>query len=269
MIQKPISDKPVRIEFETLELGAPDKLFIVPFGRPGSGKTRLLATAPGLGIIPLQRKTRPTVEQVMRDLYPDRVILWPKNAELLYKYENPAALALMDRDESKKFHRELFERVKQAAWALLENPKCKTIGIDDGTTLYEMVLAAHYGKSRRFISGADQKVAYGPPNDDFRDFLVSLSAKHLVMPFKSGEAYKKNVPLGFDEPKGYKEIGYECNCLVETSVSKGSFWFDIRMCQDRAALMGEAGERILSDDMCEFKFLAQQIRPDSSLEDWE
>lgn len=268
MIQKPVSTAPQKIEFETLVPGAPDKLFIVPFGKPGSGKTRLMASAPGLAVIPLQRKTRPTVEQVMRDLYPDRKVLWPKNAELLYKYENPAALALMTRDESKQFHRDLFDRVRNAAWSLLEHKDCQTIGIDDGTTLYDMVLAAHYGKSRRFISGADQKVAYGPPNDEFKEFLTSLSSKHLVIPMKSGEAYKKNVGLGFDEPKGYKEIGYECNCLVETFCDKGAFWYDIRMCQDRAALMGEAGERILTDDMCEFKWLAMQIRPDSDIEDW-
>ena len=40
------SDK--KVEFEVLTPGAPDKLFIGVFGRAGTGKTRLMATAPGL-----------------------------------------------------------------------------------------------------------------------------------------------------------------------------------------------------------------------------
>ena len=51
------SDK--KVEFEVLTPGAPDKLFIGVFGRAGTGKTRLMATAPGLGVIPLAAQDAP------------------------------------------------------------------------------------------------------------------------------------------------------------------------------------------------------------------
>jgi len=47
-----------KVEFETLKIGAPEKLFVGVFGRSGTGKTRLMATAPGLGVVPLQRKVQ-------------------------------------------------------------------------------------------------------------------------------------------------------------------------------------------------------------------
>jgi len=256
-----------RIEFEVLKQGEPDKLFIGVFGRAGTGKTRLMATAPGLGIIPLQRKTRPTVEQVMRDLYPDRKVYWPKNADEFFRYRNPMAMSMMDLAESKAFYRELVDKVKYACWSLLDMPEVQTIGIDSGYTLYQMIVAAHYGRSSRFSA---EKTAWEPPNTEMRTLLESLQRKHIVFTTESKEAYNNKVALGFDEPSGYKQLGYETNALVEThySVAEG-FWLDVRMSQDRAALMGEEGQRLLMGDLVEFKYLAAQLRPSTVPEDWE
>lgn len=256
-----------RVEFEVLTPGAPDKLFIGVFGRAGTGKTRLMATAPGLGVIPLQRKTRPTIEQVQRELYPDRKIYWPKNADEFYKYKNPMAMSLMDLAESKAFYRELVDKVKYACWSLLDMPEVQTIGIDSGYTLYQMIVAAHYGRSSRFSA---EKTAWEPPNTEMRTLLESLQRKHIVFTTESKEAYNNKVALGFDEPSGYKQLGYETNALVEThySVAEG-FWLDVRMSQDRAALMGEEGQRLLMGDLVEFKYLCAQLRPDTTPEDWE
>ena len=255
------------VEFDSFTIGSPDYLAVAAFGDPGTGKTRLMATAPGLAVIPLQRKTRPTVEQVAKNLYPDRRILWPKNADEFYKYANPMEMSMMGIEESKKFHRAMVDKIKMAAWSLLKNKDVRTIGIDGGTQLHSMLIAAHYGKTSKL--GTDKRV-YGPPNDEFREFLISLQGKHLVMTVESGEIYLNDKGTGVMKPKGFKQIGYEMNVLVETnySVEDGFFW-DIRMCQDRAELQGDAGKQICMGDTCEFKYLAQQIRPDSELEDWE
>lgn len=259
--------KDKKIEFEPLVIGAPDKLFVAAFGRAGTGKTRLMATAPGLGVIPLQRKTRPTVEQVLKELYPGRKVWWPKNADEFYKYKNPMELAMMNREESITFYRDLVDRIKAGCWSLLDHPEVKTIGIDSGYTLYQLIVSAHYGRTTRFSA---EKTAWEPPNTEMRMLLESLQSKHIVFTTEAKEAYLKKDPLGYDEPAGYKPIGYECNALIETrfTVEEG-FWTDVRMCQDRAALMGEQGQRILSGDMCEFKYLAKELRPDSEIEDWE
>ena len=261
-----------RVEFETMSTGGdPDNLFVAVFGRAGTGKTRLMGTAPGLGVIPLQRKTRPTIEQVLRDLYPERKIFWPKNADEFYKYQNPMAMSLMNFEEGKIFHRQLVDKIKRGAWSLLEHPEVKTIGIDDGTTLMNLFLFAHYGKASKLHGDADvARKLYGPPKDEFKEFLVSLQAKHLVMTFQGGEAYVKNQAQGFDEPKGFKEIGFECNVLAETHYTPAEgFSLDVKMCQDRASLQGEAGQKLLNGEMIEFKYLASQVREWTSPDDWE
>lgn len=256
-----------KIEFEPLQIGQPDKLFVAVFGRAGTGKTRLMATAPGLGVVPLQRKVQPTVEQVIKDLYPNRKVYWPKHPEEFYRYKNPMEMAMMDRDASIKFYRELVDRIKCAYWSMLDIPEIKTIGIDSGYTLYQLIVAAHYGRTMRFSA---EKTAWEPPNTEMRMLLESLQSKHIVFTTESKEAYLKKESLGYDEPAGYKPIGYECNALIETKFDvKDGFWWDVRMCQDRAALMGEEGQRICVGDMCEFRYLAMELRPDSRLEDWE
>jgi hypothetical protein len=256
-----------KVEFEPLVIGAPDKLFVGVFGKAGTGKTRLMATAPGLGVIPLQRKTRPTIEQVLKDLYPGRKVWWPKNSDEFYKYKNPMAMSMMDLAESKAFYRELVDKVKYACWSLLDIPEVKTIGIDSGYTLYQMIVAAHYGRSMRFSA---ERVAWEPPNTEMRSLLESLQTKHVVFTTECKEAYSGKVGLGYDDPAGYKQLGYEANALVETqfTVEEG-FWWNIRMCQDRASLQGAEGQKILMGELCEFKYLASTLRPDTSPEDWE
>jgi len=256
-----------RIAFEPLTIGEPDKLFIGVFGRAGTGKTRLMATAPGLGVVPLQRKVRPTVEQVIRDLYPERKVYWPKDDTQFYRYKNPMELAMMDRQQSIDFHRELVDRIKCAYWSLLDIPEVKTIGIDSGYALYQLIVAAHYGKSTRFSA---EKTAWEPPNTEMRQLLESLQEKHIVFTTESKPAYVGKAPQDYEDPAGYKSIGYEANVLVESQFSLADgFWLDVRMCQDRAELQGEAGQRLLMGDMCEFKYLAKELRPDSAIEDWE
>jgi hypothetical protein len=263
------SDK--KVEFEILTPGAPDKLFIGVFGRAGTGKTRLMGTAPGLGVIPLQRKTRPTIEQVQRELYPGRKIYWPKNADEFYKYKNPMEMSLMNLQESKDFYRALVDKVKYACWSLLDMPEVKTIGIDSGYTLYQMIVAAHYGRVSKF---SELRVAWEPPNTEMRTLLESLQAKHIVMTTESKEAWsgsgKAAVSLGWDDPAGYKGIGYDANVLVETkyTVTEG-FWCDVRMCQDKASLQGDEGKQLLMGDLMEFKYLAAAIRQGTEPEDWE
>jgi len=257
----------VAVEFEELTLGYRDNLFLGVFGRPGTGKTRLMATAPGLAVIPLQRKTRPTVEQVLKELYPKRTVLWPKNHDEFYRYGRPLEMSMMKVDESKAFYRSLVDKIKASCWRLLDDKRCRTIGIDSGKTLYDMIVSAHYGRSTRFSA---EKTAWEPPNTEMRTFLESLQPKHVIFTTESKEAYLKKESLGYDEPAGYKPIGYEANVLVETKYSiEEGFWIDVRMCQDRAALQGEEGQKILMGDMCEFKYLAAQLRTDTSYEDWE
>lgn len=260
-----------RIEFEPLVIGQPDKLFIGVFGRAGTGKTRLMATAPGLGIIPLQRKTRPTVEQVIRDLYPNRKVYWPKNADEFYRYRNPMEMSMMNVEESKAFFRALVDRIKIGCWSLLDMPEVKTIGIDSGYTLYQLIVAAYYGRVMRF---SELRVAWEPPNTEMRSLLESLQTKHVVFTTESKEAWsgsgKSSVSLGWDEPAGYKQLGYEANALVETRFNADEgFWVDVKMSQDAPALMGESGKKLLTGEMVEFKYLAKQLRPDSDLSDWE
>lgn len=266
MITKEIAAQ-MKVAFEPMTIGPPAKLFVGLFGRPGTGKTRIMATAPRLGVIPLQRKTRPTVELTLKELYPKRRIWWPKDSDEFFKYKNPMELAMMNVEESKTFYRNLVDRIKAACWTLLENKEVDTIGIDSGYTLYQMIVAAHYGRSTRFSA---EKTAWEPPNSEMRMLLESLQSKHIVFTTEPKEAYVGKVGQGYNDPAGYKPLGHETNVLVETchSVADG-WWIDIRMCQDRAELQGPAGQKLLMNELIEFKYLAAELRQDTTPEDWE
>jgi len=251
---------------------APRKLSVVPFGEGGRGKTRFILTAPGpIGVIPLNRKCRPTIENFMSSVCPGKKIYFPKQD--LIRHGNPMKTAMMDPYCENKlvkvgvsepaccarhYYRWHVNRVKDAVWTMAENPDIRTIAIDDGTQLYEDILYAHYGRANRI---SDEKTVYGPPNQEMIDIINSIDHKHLIFPHQAKDEYKGKTATGRDTVKGFKEVGYYVSVLAEFTRddAKQDFHLSVRMCQENAGLHGDGGRNLLKNDDISFLNLAIKI----------
>lgn len=268
---------PVHKPAELVEVGAPhaQKLHIASFGDGGVGKTRFGVTAPGLGVIPLNGKCRATVERARAELSPDKRIWFPKTD--LLRHANPMRLAMMEPYcEIKKvvgveapaccarhYYRWHVNRVKDAVWTMAEHPDIRTIMIDDCTQLYEDILYAHYGRANRI---SEDKTVYGPPNQEMIDLINTLQDVHLILVHQAKDEYKGKVATGRDTVKGFREVGFYVNTLVEFSrdLVKQQFQLSVRLCQDNASLHGDRGKNLLTDDNITFADLAMKIFGDST-----
>ncbi len=263
---------------------AEDALAIMLFGEQGSGKTRFLTTAPDpIGIVPLDRKTRKTVERIANEF--GKTVVMPK--EDFVRVDNPMRLALLKPTcgqsiESKledkvpklccaiHYYRWHVNRIKAAAFKLYAHPEIRTIGIDTGTQLWEDILFAHYGRSER-IMPRDR----GPANQEMIDFLNALSGKHLIMTHKAREVWRNDKPTGKYEWAGFAHLGYHSNviaeCVCDETKAEGEedrFRMSVVMCQDNPSIQGPGGRNLLTDDQISFQTLAYAIYPDSDPEQW-
>jgi len=289
-------------EFEELKpLGMAAPLIISLTGQPGSGKTRLGATAPGdIGLIPTHRKAYPTAASVA-DKFGRRVIV-PKDN--FARSSNPLAAkakAVCDaEDDAKKSDkafqvdidqpqpkcctkhssRWMVDRMKRAAMQMVAMPSVKTLLIDSGTHLYEDVVFACYGRDEKIIP-LDRKIA----NREMRDFLEALAVKNLIVTHEAQEIWedygppidakgnRKSRPTGKFKPSGWKHIGYfasiELEMVVDADVpaGEGRYRLDVKKCQENAALVGRAG--LLTDDAITFQNVAAAIWPDADPDVWD
>lgn len=260
------------VEFTSLNgQVTPEKLALCNYGAPGTGKTRFLVTAPGpIGVIPLDRKARGTIERARLELCPDKQIIFPKQDFI--RHENPLQLTLMNPEESKTYYRQHVNAIKRATYTLAEMPdsKCKTIAIDSGSQLFEDIFYANYGRNLK-IMPRDR----GDSNQEMRDFLNSLQHKHLIITHRASEIWRgpegKEKPTGEFKHKGWTEIGYYVNVLVENARNEGDgeFVMNVAMCQANASLHGDSGQKVLTGDAITFQMLAMLIFPESKWEDWE
>lgn len=232
-----------------------ERLAICNFGEHGTGKTRLIATAPDVGVIPLDRKTRGTIERVRKEISPNSQIWFPK-ADYI-RHEDPMALAMLPPEESMKYYRKHVNKIKDACWTLAD-PKhpCRTIAIDSGSQLWEDILFANYGRNQK-IMPRDR----GSANQEMKDLLNSIQGKHLIVTHRSKEVWKNDKPTGRNDVAGFADIGYYCNVLVEHERNErsGEFSLSARMCQANAGLHGDAGRKMLIDSEITFLGLVMKV----------
>ena len=103
-------------------------------GRYGSGKSRFQVTGPDItGIIPLDQKTRRTVENTMKELgktFGKNILMPPVD---FIQEPNPIQTARMDTEASKEFYRNRVERIKDYLLNLHANPDVRLICLDTAT----------------------------------------------------------------------------------------------------------------------------------------
>jgi len=161
----------------------------------------------------------------------------------------------------------------QAYYAVLEDPKVRTIVADTATEWWEMIRLARFGKTTQVMP-----YMYGPVNAEFRKLLKKAysSDKNLILLHKMKETYENNEPTGEYERAGFKDIGYlvQVNCRAyredgtvqsDGSVKPGAFHMYVENCRQNPDL----ADSDFTAPFNEFPMLASLILPDTGPEDWE
>lgn len=281
------SSTTTQLEYETLDTTADyqEKFALACYGDAGSGKTRLLATAPGIvGVVPLNRKTKQTVVETAK--FFDKRIVLPKFD--LIRSANAMRTANLPPSCGKTIAVDIYrdqpmccaihngrwacDRTKQAALDM--KGKCDSIGIDGFDIFTEDMLTAHYGRTER-IMPKDR----GTVNKEMIEFLGELSDRHLVLTMGQKEVWRNDKPTGEFDWAGWKHLNYHVNCIVHMKVREDydednpkhthRWSLTVIMSQARASLMGVAGVDLLTDTMITFPQLAMQVYPESAEEVWE
>lgn len=267
------------------------KLCMAVFGEANSGKTRFAVTSPDpIAVLPLTRKSMPTVVKTARE-FGKRVIMPDLD---LVRVDNPLSIAMMKGDCGnnnlkipligsrpeccqKHYYRWHVNRVKSVLYRFVQMPEeqCRTVVIDDGTTLATDVLFANYGRDEKIMPRDRQAF----DKEMWEIFNVGQS-KHLVVPFESSEIYVNDVATGKHKPRGWNKVGYQTNLWLELSTNMDDpkrklmdkegnplpveFKAEIRRCSTDETLIGMMIE---DRDMIGFPYLAAKVLGGEA-EDW-
>lgn len=260
-----------------------DKHCFSVFGGPGSGKTRFCCTAPDpIGFVSLDRKSRKTVDKVRQELGKTVIMSDPD----LVKPLQPMKLAMLKPNCEVKavstatnkpapmccavhHYRWQVNRIKEAVYALHDHPAIRTIVIDGMALLWDDILFAEFGRTQKIMMRDRAN-----PNREMKEFIGSLSDKHLILTHEAKQVYKNDKPTGKFESAGWNKTGYNVNCEVEFvndetkgEEDEGRFYIDVHRCQSNPNIQGPGGRKLLVDDQINFDYLAMQIDPDWNPDD--
>lgn len=244
------------------------------FGLDTSGKSRFAMTGPEvIGIVPLDRKTRRTVEKTAKEL--NKRFLMPKDDLILPI--SPIRLQGMDDKKIMALYSEHMEKVKAAIFTLHAHSDVQTISIDLATQLYTYICYSHYGREMATIRvGGELRKDRGAANQDMRDLINAISDKHVILTHQCRAEYVNNAPTGWNTNDGYPHLGHACNVSVEfinnskwnpnipesaPAYGDVSWHYGIRVkrCQEMPELEGK--EIVLTDDNVNFLCLANLMWP--------
>ncbi len=268
----------------TTSIQADDKLAIGLYGEQGTGKTRFSITTPDpIGVIPLDRKTRATVQRISQEL--GKTVVMP-TADFI-RVENPMKMAMLPPSCGKSveikltdpapkyccaihYYRWHVNRIKAATYTLYNNRAIRSIVIDTGTQLWEDILFAHFGRSER-VMPRDR----GPANQEMIEFLNCLSGKHLILTHKARQIWKNDKPTNRFDWAGFPHLGYHTNVIAEMRCDEtkeagddNRFTLSMVLCQDNPDIQGPGGKDLLADDQINFQTLAYCIYPDQDPDQW-
>ena len=271
-----------------------DKLAIASYGPPGSGKTHFCLSAPvgkhskgGLGIIPLERKSKPTFQKENKLRSTPKRLYFPSYD--LIRHENPMQVVSMKGDckEDKEvtntpqppkcceIHYYRWHRIRflAAYYSMLEVPYIETVIIDSGSQLKEDLLMAHYGRTQRILS-RDR----GLFNQDWTDILNAGQHKHLIITHHPSDVWKNDKPTGQTTWDGYNKLGHGTNLIIKHSHDpKEQKWsMECVLCTNRPELIGhslpcfdiESDDEFPNEELT-FQNVAMSVYSDADPEDYE
>lgn len=188
--------------------------------------------------------------------------------------------------QNKTDYRQLWDEFKSDAVQLCNTPDIRTLGIDTGSDMYELIRMAHFGQLTQVMPQH-----YTALNAELSEFINKLadSDKNIVFTHKLKKQYKavktergqKDTWTGKWERKGWDNLRHlvQVNILLwreDTPDENGEFKFHAAVlnCSKNPSLMGKdfvtdlrgLGNPLL--DRCNFSTIAAAVFG-NSIEDWK
>ena len=224
-----------------------EPLVLSVYGSPGSGKSRLIGSAPGdIGALPMEHKSRQSIiksaqEFGKRVLFPDVDLVRSGRALMV---ENIPATCITA-DSYKQYNAELAEkhaeyamgeklknlpldgrcpeccqrcyyrwhvnRVKSVAYRMAEMDNIKTIAIDPFGQFVDDMLFACYGRNEK-IMPLDRRTF----NREVIDFINAINHKNLILSHHVDTVWKDNKPTNKTKPRNsFSRIGHFTSVVCE------------------------------------------------------
>ena len=156
-----------------------------------------------------------------------------------------------------------WERFKKEFTACLHEKEVRTMVVDTGTEMWELVRMARFGKLTQVMPHQ-----YGPVNGELRSLIRDTysSDKNLILLHKMTEIYLNNQPTGRFGMAGFKDIPYsvQVNVLCWRDTEQ-TFHAEINDCRQNADVAGME----LIGEMINFPQIAQLVYPNTSEDDWK
>jgi len=212
----------------------------------GVGKTRFTLTAPGpIAFLNFDYGLEGVVErfQVQKDIYVSSI-------KLDFQGGKDQVVTAAER-ELQKFETNYQTALRQA----------RTIVIDTGTELWELMRLAAFGKLAQVMPHH-----YAPVNQEM-ERLVKLayeSDANLIMTHRLKEQWINDKKTGLYEFAGMKEIPSFVQAHARLWVDQDGFHLRVGKCRQNVGIVGLE----LVNDMITFPTLASFVFPDTTPEDW-
>jgi hypothetical protein len=224
-----------------------DPLVVVTSGPPGCGKSHLGATAPGLGLIPTESKSRGTVikdaaKQGLRVKVPNQDIIrvtdpmliatlpntcivsgdkrYPKSSDIQEAMQEIAEQITLDGPPmlccKRHYYRWHVNRVKRVAYLMLEDPEIRVIMFDTFGQFVDDVSYANYG-----LTGVIDPSEFGfaprqDMNEEIRSVLNVLCRKHLILTHHQKDVWRDGKPTKQKKPSSqFSGLGHYATVQVE------------------------------------------------------
>ena len=165
-----------------------------------------------------------------------------------------------EKDPAKR-NEELWARYKRDYINALRHPDIRTVLTDTATEAWELCRMARFGRLTQVMP-----FQYGPVNAEFRDLIRQAYnyEKNVIFLHKVKPLYINDKRTSEYERAGFSDMGFLVQANLTLFRDKEGFHCHIRDCRQNA----ELADLILSGDMCEFKYLAMNVFPDTDEVDW-
>lgn len=227
------------------------------------GKTHFSLTAP-----------KPLVYYNIDDGLEGVIQKFPQYQDDILVYELPGPDRLQEDGQGEA--EEVWEKFEQSFVDSIRCPDVKTIVVDTGTELWEILRLARFGslsKIRGFSKEA-AKFAYTPVNREFRGFLrliTKVPDKNLILTHKMKPMYIDDKRTRDYERAGFGDVEFIAQAVVELdrtdpTEDDPNTTFFLKVLDSRHN--PSANGLVLSGEMCNFPMLASMIVEGTTPLDW-